>query len=237
MAVIQGSSTNWFLLSVADSGAVVESTEAEMERVLDVDSITKSDTVQTSAPLRPAGLTPVEEPFATVQGYRSFAITVGADPNDLTQTELGAANGASRKVGIRLKRFFRGEVVNEKTLICSVVGVDESRSRDGEQTTIFRIAADPPAIPYVEGSLGPFRIANSATVTLVLNRLWVGASSFALGTIDPSTAASAAAVYTSASTTLVITADAARTGTTKIPITATAANGQTTTETVAVIVD
>lgn len=227
MAVVKGSQTLWSVLNVDAGGNVLEASEIDIEDVTDVGEISSSDDVSTSAPLRPMGQTPIQEPFVTAIGYPTFDLTCRISEPGTSHARLVGARYRGGRVGIRLKRYDdQQRLVGTRTFLCIVTGFTESVSPSEQHQYTFSLGILVPEGPFLSIPIGPFYLAASGTQSVVLTDYFANADSFALGTLDPASNASASANYTASTMTLAITADASRTGTTMIPVTA-SRTGQT----------
>ena len=229
MAVRVGSEDVIYIYNADANGRKIEATRALLARRLDGPSKSSSDSVETSAPAKGDGTTPVEEPFVTRIGYTSFDITCGRADGDVTHARVVSARYNRKRVVLRAERDGRGVDTT-----CIVTGVTENLSPGGEAQFVFSFAVVPPTGPYVHVDINPITLAASASITLDMDDIFSNASSYALGAIDPSSNASATAQYTASTKSLEISADASRTGTTNIPVTGSDASNQTYTYTLEV---
>lgn len=237
MAVVKGSQTLWSVLNVDSGGNLVEASELDIEDVTDVSPISSSDDVSTSAPLRPMGQTPIQEPFVTAIGYPSFDITCRVSEPGTSHARLVGARYRGGRVGIRLKRYDdQQRLVGTRTFFCIVTGYTESASPSEQHSYTFSLGILVPEGPFLSLPIGPFYMAASDTQSVILTDYFANASTFALGTVDPATNASASANYTASTSTVAITAHATNKGTTMIPVTASATGQRDATFTIVVVV-
>ena len=218
-----GYTTEFFYLPLDASGSPIEAREVALRREGET-ALNISIDMGRSTLTRGDGGLPIQRPFPRSKGVATFGLTLMAD-GTLQQTALATKAALGTRNAIRVKAFGDPgvEVADPVTMIVFVN--DWSFNPRTGETALIEVGfeVDPPEAPFVYSPPRQFELSSGDTVTVYLDDVFAGETvlTYALGTIDPSSNASAAAVYTSSTKSMVITADASRTGLTTIPVTAT----------------
>ena len=236
--VQRGSQILYTVMDVDDTGfRGVESTASLVSQVTDAQDLTGDDTPGSTAPLRDGGLPPQAVPYVDELAFETFGVTANFDPDTDSHARLKSAKANGRRVVIRFTRYDeKAETVGTLDYVSIVTGVTEIISRGNAHSFTFTFAVVPYPGPYPHIFIGPFTLAAGDSRSVLLDRYFTNADSYAIGTLDPASNASASAVYTAGTKTLTITADASRTGRTRIPVTASATGQADATYTISVVV-